>query len=65
MIPWLTWWAIESKAISDHGRVTAFFADPGHRTSAAVRASLGRLIRRYAAEGTAAGYAACKRSGRA
>src|SRR5581483_10181673 len=28
VIPWLLWWAVESKAVSDHERVTAFFADP-------------------------------------
>jgi putative membrane-bound dehydrogenase-like protein len=58
VIPWLLWWAVESKAISDRDRVTAFFARPENRTSAAVRANLGRLVRRYAADGTAAGYAA-------
>jgi putative membrane-bound dehydrogenase-like protein len=58
VIPWLTWWAIESKAITDHERVTAFFADPKNRTSGAVRANLGRLVRRYAADGTAVGYRA-------
>src|SRR5205823_2073009 len=57
-IPWLLWWAIESKAISDHERVVAFFATAENRTPAAVQANLGRLVRRYAAEGTATGYSA-------
>ena len=38
--------------------MTAFFTKAENRTSAAVRANLGRLIRRYAADGTAAGYSA-------
>jgi putative membrane-bound dehydrogenase-like protein len=56
VIPWLVWWAVESKAIPDHARVTAFFAKPENRKSAAAQANLGRLVRRYAAEGTATGY---------
>src|SRR5439155_10855009 len=51
VIPWLLWWAIESKAMSDHERVTAFFAAPENRKSKAVQANFGRLVRRYAAEG--------------
>ncbi|MDB5310128.1 MAG: Cytochrome c [Gemmataceae bacterium] len=58
VIPWLLWWAVESKAISDHDRVTAFFASADHRRSGLMRANLGRLVRRYAAEGTALGYRA-------
>ena len=38
--------------------MTAFFATAENRKSAAVQANLGRLVRRYAAEGTAAGYSA-------
>src|SRR5262249_7155623 len=56
VIPWLLWWAIESKAVSDHERVTAFFASAENRKSQSVQANFGRLIRRYAAEGTATGY---------
>ena len=55
-IPWLLWWAIESHAMTERERMTAFFTKAENRTSAAVRANLGRLIRRYAADGTAAGY---------
>jgi putative heme-binding domain-containing protein len=57
VIPWLLWWAVESKAISDRDRVTAFFAFAENRKSKAVQANLGRLVRRYAADGTATGYA--------
>jgi putative membrane-bound dehydrogenase-like protein len=56
VISWLFWWAIESKAISDHERVTAFFASAENRKRMAVQANSGRLVRRYAAEGTATGY---------
>src|SRR5205823_8768147 len=41
-----------------HERVSAFFAAAGNRTSKAVQANLGRLIRRYAADGTTTGYRA-------
>lgn len=58
VIPWLVWWAVESKAVSDHERVVAFFADPKNRASKLVRANLSRLVRRYAADGTALGYRA-------
>jgi putative heme-binding domain-containing protein len=58
VIPWLLWWAIESKAISDSQRVIAFFTDPKNRRNGLVRANLGRLVRRYAAEGTTSGYRA-------
>ncbi len=61
VVPWLLWWAVESKAISDRERVTTFFADPQNRKHAAVRANLGRLVRRYAAEGTVPGYTAAHR----
>ena len=56
VIPWLLWWAVESKAMSDRERVTAFFASAENLKSAAVQANLGRLVRRYAADGTVAGY---------
>lgn len=60
-IPWLSWWAVESKAVSDRERLTAFFSSAENRQSAAVRANLGRLIRRFSAEGTVAGYTAAHR----
>ena len=56
VIPWLVWWAVESKAMSDRDRVTAFFASAENRTSGLVKATLGRVIRRYAADGSAVGY---------
>jgi putative membrane-bound dehydrogenase-like protein len=56
VIPWLAWWAIESKAISDHKRITAFFASQPNRKRGVVSEYFGRLVRRYAAEGTAPGY---------
>src|SRR5262249_16163905 len=56
VIPWLLWWSLESKAIPDHKRVTDFFASPPNRKRGVVDSYLGKLIRRYAAEGTAPGY---------
>jgi putative membrane-bound dehydrogenase-like protein len=58
VIPWLLWWAIESKAIDHHERLTAFFAAPDNRKSLMARAMYGSLVRRYAAEGTVTGYRA-------
>jgi len=58
VIPWLLWWAVESQAVSDQERVTAFFASADNRKYKLVQANLGRLVRRYAADGTAPGYRA-------
>jgi putative membrane-bound dehydrogenase-like protein len=70
VVSWLAWWAIESKTISDHERVTAFFAEllaranpprgrgAGAEINGRIRANVARLVRRYAAEGTAVGYRA-------
>lgn len=58
VIPWLIWWAVESQAVSEPDRVTAFFASADNREHKLVRANLGRLVRRYAADGTTLGYRA-------
>ena len=51
--------------MSDHERVTAFFASAEQpQESGLVRANLGRLVRRYAAEGTATGYRGRPRAAR-
>ncbi len=60
VVPWLLWWALEDKAISDHRRVVAFFARP-ERNRVLFQANLARLVRRYAAEGTTLGYDAAAR----
>jgi len=57
VIPWLVWWAVESKAASDRDHLTEFFADPVNRRGL-VPGNLGRLVRRNAAEGTKSGYRA-------
>jgi putative membrane-bound dehydrogenase-like protein len=58
VIPWLLWWAIESKAMSDHQRLAAFFSSTDNRKRGLVRANFGRLVRRFAADGSATGYRA-------
>ncbi len=58
VIRWLLWWAIESKAISDHERLTEFYSPPVTRRYRHVAATIGLLVRRYAADGTATGYTA-------
>lgn len=60
-IPWLLWWAIEDKAIADRQRVLDLFAGPDAWKNNLIRGNLTRLMRRYAAAGTADGYAACCR----
>ena len=58
-IPWLVWWAIEDKAVSDLPAVVALFAGEETWRHALMRANASRLVRRYAAEGKSLTYAAC------
>jgi putative membrane-bound dehydrogenase-like protein len=61
-IPLLLWWAIEDKAISNREQVLGYLdsADTW-KTPLIERFILERLARRYMAEGTEEGYAACAR----
>lgn len=58
-IPWLIWWAVESWSVSDLDRIVDMFATPELWNSPSYRGNLRRLVRRYAAEGTAVAYSAC------
>jgi putative membrane-bound dehydrogenase-like protein len=59
-IPLLLWWAIEDKAVSDREPVLRLLELPEAWKLALVeRHIVERLTRRYMAEGTPAGYAAC------
>lgn len=60
-ISWLIWWAIESKALLDVDALVEMFSTGDAWKNPAARDNGLRLIRRYAAEGTSAGYAACLR----
>ncbi|MFN0195962.1 MAG: PVC-type heme-binding CxxCH protein [Planctomycetaceae bacterium] len=60
-IPWMLWWALESKSISDRDYVLAEFSTPAAWENGSYRGNLRRLMRRYAADGTVEGYAACCR----
>ena len=55
-IPLLTWWAVESKALSNQSEMVTLFTQPDTWTHPVKRASAARLIRRYAAEGTTGAY---------
>lgn len=56
-IPLLLWWAIEDKAVSDREAVLAIFADEAiWRHPLAGETVAPRLARRYAGEGTPAGW---------
>ena len=58
-IPWLIWWAIEPRAISESAELIELFESLAASENAAATANLNRLIRRCAAEGTRAGYKTC------
>jgi putative membrane-bound dehydrogenase-like protein len=57
--PWLIWWAIEDKALSESPRLLAWFDQPERWRKTMWRDNALRLLRRWAADGTDAGYAAC------
>ena len=60
-IPWLIWWALEDKAFAAKRDILAYFARPGVWESALTRENALRLIRRYVAEGSPAGYDAAQK----
>ncbi|HEV3262932.1 MAG TPA: PVC-type heme-binding CxxCH protein, partial [Gemmataceae bacterium] len=61
-LPMLLWWAVEQHAVAARGRVLALFASGAAWKAPLIReVILGRLMRRYAAEGTEIGYTACAR----
>lgn len=55
-IPWLIWWALEEKALSAKNAMLNYFTKPEIWGSALARDNALRLIRRYAADGSPAGY---------
>lgn len=59
-LQWLTWWAIESIAVSHAKAVLDGFAAPASWDLPETRRVLRLLVRRYAAEGTPAADAACE-----
>ncbi len=61
-IPLLLWWAVEDKAVSDRDRIAQFLERKETWQLPLVRqVVIERLGRRYAADGTDAGYEACAR----
>src|SRR5207237_2314088 len=61
-IPLLCWWAVEHHAVAALDHAVETFTSPRAWQTAMIRdVILGRLIRRYAAEGTEMSYAACAR----
>lgn len=64
-VPLLIWWALESKAASDAEAVVKLFTNSDGWDRAMWRDNARRLIRRYAAEGTAAGYGSALKLARA
>ena len=59
--PLLIWWALEDKAFQAEREILAYFARPDVWNAALTRDDALRLIRRYAAEGSPAGYDAVHR----
>lgn len=60
-VPWLIWWALESRTTSARRDVLAYFTRPAVWDSALARENVERLIRRYSADGSLAGYDAAYR----
>jgi putative membrane-bound dehydrogenase-like protein len=60
-VPLLLWWALESRALSDADRLLAFFGGRQIGEDVGLKEYALKLLRRYAAEGTRAGYDACVR----
>jgi putative membrane-bound dehydrogenase-like protein len=58
-IEWLIWWAIEASALDGRKRLVDFFGHSANWENLAVVENALRLVRRYAAEGTAVYYDAC------
>ena len=58
-MPMLTWWALESKALSDADTLREYFGRLEAWNNASLRDQTLRLVRRYAAEGTVKGYQNC------
>ena len=57
-IPWMLWWAIEDKAVSDLSEVVELLTGEGAGRRPLMRDNARRLVRRYAAERQAKTYAA-------
>src|SRR5262249_51314197 len=61
-LPLSSWWAVERHAVAATDRVLEAFASPAAWEAPLIReVILGRLMRRYAAEGTEPAYTACAR----
>ena len=60
-LPLMLWWAVEARALTDVDRLVSFFGGRAAWADAGLRQNALRLVRRYAAEGTAAGYEASRR----
>jgi putative membrane-bound dehydrogenase-like protein len=60
-IPLLIWWGLENKAFAARPEILAYFDKPALWNAPLKRDAALRLIRRYAAEGSAAGYDAAFR----
>ena len=58
-VPWLLWWGVVEHSVTGRETLLREFASPAGWSTGLRRANQTRLVRRYAAEGTAAGYSAC------
>ena len=57
----MVWWGLESQALPQMPEMVSEFVRPDHDAQPAWQFQLEKLMRRYAAEGTRAGYDACAR----
>lgn len=60
-LSWLLWWSLERHAVAQRDELLSTWSDVAHWEHELTRDQLLRLLRRYAAEGTAAAYDACAR----
>ena len=58
-VPWLAWWALEKAAIEAPELLLADYGTSAAWQTPAVRDTTVRLLRRWAADGSAVGYDAC------
>ena len=61
LVPWLLWWGLVDHSVTGRDAVLQQFAAPNGWSTRLLRENQSRLMRRYAAEGTVAGYTACAR----
>ena len=58
-IPWMIWWGVADRAVSDADQLVPLFLNEGSWKLRLFQENQPRLIRRFAADGSEAGYVEC------